>query len=438
MKAAYNAPVLYRITAKMASPLRTGGTDGDTEAVLRDAAGRPFVQGTSIAGAVREWLDIHEPKYTNRLMGGHRGSGRLVFSDGVFGPEAEQYIRPRLRIDPVTGTAADGAKFDLAHIGSGANLYFTITWLGDTPQQKDEMAVVEQVLAAMDAGEICLGGQKTNGFGRLQLQVCRRAFDLTKEEDRSAWLKAWQDESKPLGDKITLPKLQNPSYVRFKLKGVADSLLVRAAAVEQKEGKGKDKDKDGKGSYTPNITEGGYPVLPGSSVKGSIRGRATAIAALVGLDSQKLDEIFGRDAKDGDDGIAGKVSFADLQLRPLREAPVITRIRINKFTGGVIHQGLFQEQPVCAPVTLGITAPDDSITCALLLYALRDLGYGLYNLGSNGSIGRGLIRTESIDMEAPDGRKASIKMDGGNAVLQDPNGLVAEWLKAWGGIHHEA
>ncbi len=429
MKAAYSAPVLYRITATMISPLRTGGTDGDTETVLRDAAGRPFVQGASIAGAVREWLDGHAPSYTTRLMGGHSSSGRLVFSDGVFGPEAEQYIRPRLRIDPVTGTAADGAKFDLAHIGAGATLSFTITWLGDAQQQKDETAILEQVLAAMDAGVICLGGQKTNGFGRLQLQVRRRAFDLAIPEDRRAWLQAWQDESKPVGDIITLPKLQNPSCVRFELKGMADSLLVRASAVEQKEGKG---------SYTPNITEGGHPVLPGSSVKGAVKARARSIAALVGLDSRKFDEIFGRMAEGEDNGIAGQVSFADLQLRPLQEAPVITRIRINKFTGGVIQQGLFQEQPVCAPVTLKITAPDDPIACTLLLYALRDLGYGLYNLGGNGSIGRGLIRTECINMEAPDGRKASMQMQDGNAVLQDPDGLAAGWLRAWGGMQHEA
>lgn len=442
MRAVYSSPVLYRVNATLVSPLRTGGTDGDAETVLRDACGCPYVQGTSIAGAMREWLNLYAPEYTARLMGepkdgqknryrdDHRGSGRLVVSDGIFGSNAEQYIRPRLKINEKTGTAKDGAKFDMAHIGAGSDFEFTITWLGN-PQQKAELAVVEQILAAMNAGEIRLGGQKTNGFGCIKVDVWKCAFDLTKAEDRQAWLKAWQDESKTVGEKLSLPKLQHTSLVRFTLTGMADSLLVRAAAVEQTEDEI---------SFTPNIIEGGCPILPGSSVKGAVKSRAKSIAALVGISKEKFDEIFGRgaEAENDDCGVAGRVCFTDLRLRPLHEAPLINRIRINKFTGGVIQQGLFREQPVYAPISLELTVPDDPIACALLLYALRDLGYGLYNLGGNGSIGRGFIRTETICMEAPDGRRACIKMEDGNAVLEDPSGLVAEWLKAWGGIHHEA
>ena len=113
------------------------------------------------------------------------------------------------------------------------------------------------------------------------------------------------------------------------------------------------------------------------------------------------------------------------------ETQKITRLRINRFTGGVIRQGLFREEPVCSKVSLRITAPADCpVGCGLLVYALRDLGLNLINLGSGDAIGRGRISTDSIRIEMPDGETASITFDEDrNCTVKDPSGLIAAWLR---------
>lgn len=419
MKAAFTYTARYQITAVCRTPLRTGGPDGDTESVLRDGQGRAFLQGTSVAGALRAWLEEHTD-LADQLLGSKKMTGRLIVSDAMFDPDAEQYTRPRLRIDPATGSAADGGKFDVAHIGTGARMTLSLTWLGDR-EYLEELDTVEQLLTALHNGEIRLGAQKSNGFGRVALAVTKRLFDMKDPRDRQAWLDDVDD-----GTALELREAVDTRRVTFTVTGQADGILIRAAAAEQEDS----------GSYTPNLSEGDRPILPGSSVKGAVRAQAAAIADAVGLGETWFQELFGRNAGETDNGKPGQVWFEDVRLDGSKRK--ITRIRINKITGGVVRGGLFKEEPVSSAVKLTVSAPNEPLACALVLYALRDLGAGLYNLGSGGAIGRGYVTVREINMDAPDGRRAALAFDGPLVCsLDDPDGLAAEWLKAWGGAARE-
>lgn len=441
MKAAYTYAALYRISAVCKTPIRTGGTDGDTETVLRDKHGTPFLQGTTLAGAFRSWLDEYHADACQSLLGPDlgetevSGSGALMISDGVFDTDTNQNIRPRLHIDGKTGTAKDKEKFDLASLLKGSTFRFTITWLGDR-ERLGELEIVEQMLAALNAGDICLGAQKANGFGRVSIVAAYRCkFDLMVEKDREAWLKVWEDESKA-GERFTLPALKSASSkVRFVFTGETENLLVRdSAPMPMPDGE--------KGTYMPNFSEGDEFILPGSSVKGAVRARMESIAKLAGLDEKYVNEYLGRGSetdetgkrkKDGDNGKAGKVRFEDVTLmRKGEEKPIITRIRINKFTAGVIGTGLFKEQPVCVKdLSIVVTAAKESVMCMLLLFALRDLGLGLYHLGGGYAVGRGRIKGKRIEITDGD-RKATLTMNSSSGtMLMDPQGLVKEWQKAW-------
>ena len=420
MGATFTYAVRYQVTAKCLTPLRTGRPDGDTEAVLRDGRGRAFLQGTSVAGALRAWLAGAAPELAEGLMGSQRGAGRLIVSDARFGAKSEQYTRPRLRLDPATGASAAGGKFDVAHIGAGARLKFSLTWLGGR-EHMDELETVEQMLAALHSGEIRFGAQTSNGFGRVTLSVTKRRFDMTDPEDRRAWLDDADD-----GAELALPEVTHSRRVTFTVTGRADSILIRSSYVDQA----------GIGSCTPNLAEGGRPILPGSSVRGAVRARAEAIAKTVGLDEARIRTLFGTSTGNGDRCSPGQVWFEDACLDGSKRK--ITRIHINKFTGGVIRGGLFQEEPVSSRMTLRISAPDDPVACALILYALRDLGMGLYNLGSGGAIGRGYVTVEKIEAAAPGGLRAQLAFDGPlSCTLKDEKGLVEKWMKEWGGAVRE-
>ena len=422
MSATFTRAVRYRVEAVCLTPLRTGGADGAVETVLRDWTGRPFVQGTSLAGALRDWLADRDPDKVEPLFGSQAQSGSLMVSDGLFEAAAEQQTRPRLRIDGATGTADDGGKFDVAHIAAGTKLTFTLTWLG-SQETLEQTGAVEQMLAALHAGEIRLGAQKTNGFGRVSLTVQKRSYRMEDAGDRAAWLEDRED-----GTPLTLPALTLGGQVVFTLTGRADSILVKAGAREMRSSP-----KGGNRNVTVPLRENGRAILPGSSVKGAVRARVTAIAELLGMEKSVTEELFGRMNRRGenpDNGLPGKVRFEDAVLSG--KSQEISRIRINRFTGGVIRQGLFVEEPIRSEITLRITLPEgEARGCGLLLYALRDLGLGLYNLGSGGAVGRGYLAVDTIRAQAPDGAEACLRFDKDRrCTMEDPSGLFARWLDA--------
>lgn len=417
MTATFTYAARYQVEAVCQTPLRTGGSENREDELLRDRQGNAFLQGASLAGALRNWLEINAgPEAADALFGSTRQSGSLMVSDAKFAPDAQQQIRPRLRMDGQTGTAADGGKFDVAHMGAGSRLTFTLTWLG-SKETAGQQADVERMLSALNSGEIRLGAQRSNGFGRLALTVRKRVYDMTDGADREAWLEERED-----GVLFELPEWKNQNSVVFTLRGYADSVLVKASASEHSDG----------GSYTGNLREGGRSILPGTSVKGAVRVRVSAIAALLGLPEEYVTDLFGRASSGDDNGKAGAVRFEDVVLSEERRQK-IARIRIDRLTGGVMRGGLFFEEPLSAPVTLRILAPADQPGgCTLLLYALRDLGLGLYNLGSGGAIGRGYITVGSITAQTPEGQMIELTFDAERkCVISDPDGLFAAWRGAW-------
>lgn len=416
--------VKYWITGRCISPLRTSNADGETETVLRTADGQAFIQATSIAGAMKSWLKKQvEITKIDALFGRQEEEGHLIFSDAMFEKETEIQFRPRLRINGKSGTAADGGKFDVAQICTDAKFDFCITWMAEK-ENSDEIGMVENMLAALHQGQIQLGGQKTNGFGRVTLSVKKQCFDMKKETDRERWL-----ENKRSGTELKLPKISARKEVHFIVYGQADSILVKAAAVQNENGK----------SWTGNITEKGRPVLPASSVKGAVRSRVETIAKYLQLEG--LDEaIFGRKADCGNDGLPGKVMFQDVILQ--KKTQKITRIRIDKFTGGVIRQGLFTEEPLCTPVQFEIVMQEElgdrmDTACGLLLFALKDLGQGLYHLGSGWAIGRGDVRIEKIEIQTQNAKAVLSIEEDGSCTLRDETKLMHGWLKSLEVMQHE-
>lgn len=186
---------------------------------------------------------------------------------------------------------------------------------------------------------------------------------------------------------------------------------------------------------TAHMKEAGYPVIPGSSIKGAVRARVEQISALLGLPAGETEALFGRMGKGGDDtGTAGKVRFDDIRL-PAANRPPIRRIRINRFTGGVIRSGLFSEEPASTgaeAAELRVSVPAELETgCALLMYALRDLAWNLYGLGSGRSIGRGNLRAEELEIRLPDGETALYRFrDGFRCEAEGALDTVSHWLAA--------
>ncbi len=94
--------------------------------------------------------------------------------------------------------------------------------------------------------------------------------------------------------------------------------------------------------------------------------------------------------------------------------------------------GMFKEEPVCGEVSLRVSVDEGCVEgCGLILYALRDLGLGLWSLGSGSAVGRGFIRVQDIRVETPEGERMAIRFTGdGTCAAEDPAGLAGRWFGA--------
>lgn len=416
MQPTFTLAVVYHVQATCCTPLRSSDALGNVDTVLRTPQGQAYLQGSSLAGALKDYaLKKLGESRTAAILGSTKGSGSLIVSDAYFSLDARQEMRPRLRINDHSASADDRGKFDVAHMAAGSRFSFELTWLG-TEQTEAETKDVEQLLSALNSGLILLGGQKSNGFGRVELAVTRQRYNLMDDTDRTSWL-----ERKFNGKSVCLSAIQPENIVTFILHGQADRILVKdSAPVHDKEG-----------SLMVNLTENGQPVLPGSSIKGAVRGQVKRIAEYLGIEDKRVNALFGRGDEGQDQGLAGCVRVEDVLLSPNYKQS-ISRIRINRFTGGVINTGLFREEPLCSKLTLKITAPaDDLVGCGLLVYALRDLGSGMYNLGSGDAIGQGYLKGDRLEIEISSGERAAICFDvDGGCSLEDADGLIQKWMQA--------
>lgn len=420
MNATFTNALRYCVTATCVSPLRTGG---DINAVLRTEDGAALLQGSSLAGALREFsLGQLGKGQTELFFGTQDREGSLIVSDGIF-EDAKQKSRPRLRMDSKTGTGATGGKFDVAHLEVGSQFSFQLIWRGGADSGAAERQLL-LLLSALHSGSIRLGAQCSNGFGQVSLTVKLQRYDMCTTRGRNAWQK-----NTDLGEDLVLtPNRQG--RVRFTLKAEAESLLIKAAT-----GSGV-----GAGSADAiQMTEGGLPVVPGSSVKGVLRGQAVKIAQALGLDATAVDRCFGCAGTRGNDGLPGQVWFGDARFDKTPQKRKITRIHVDRFTGGVIRQGLFTEEPVSGTLTITADAVESPEVCTLLLYALRDLGLGLVPLGSGGSVGRGYLKGQRLMVTAPDGTESTLVFSPeGGVIMEDTANLFARWRAALGGTQHEA
>lgn len=404
MKATFTKAIRYNVDIVCDSPLRTGGSAKDAQSILLDADHRPFLQGTSLAGAFRSWRPDAD------LFPGNDRKNPLTFSD-LYMEEVNPVFRPRLRINGATGTAASGAKFDMAAVPTGTHGSFQLIWIGDT-DPAPIAAKLETYLSALNSGEITLGALTANGFGRVRVSAKRRIYDLFDPVDLEAWM---QGSMVTDAEPICLSERVERS-VRFTVTASVPRLLIKASSGNRSNG----------GSNFVPIRECGRIVVPGSSLKGVIRSQMSRICPYFGYKTEDLECLLGHESRRKIGGIAGVVRFSDGDLSDEKILRT-NRIRINRLTGGIIPPGLFTEDSVAATLKFEIRIPvERKAGCALLLYALRDLGLGLYELGSGTAVGRGRLESVQVQIQSVSSQ-ASLRCTPDAVELSDPDGMIAEW-----------
>lgn len=442
--------------------LGNGDTSGVTDiGLLRDEmTGKPLLTGTSITGALRNYMREMELGYgvSEDAEGAHiveqlfgyvgadiADAGKsnpsiasieswLMVDDavGVLPKGNPIEIRDGVALEPTTRTAKDKAKYDIELLAAGTvfPLHFEV-WL--TAENQNMLPWLAMALQGLEQGHIHLGMRKRRGYGRCLVtgwQVNRFAMDdVTQVVD---WLNYQMPDAEAATDfKPDIAKALDVKFTdadareQFQMKAIftlASSLLIRA-----------DSGKADAPDMVHLKNAAGAPVLPGTSLAGSIRARAGRIArTLKGEAGDGLvNGMFGwHDEDNPTDASASRVLVQESVVQnPIQEL-VQNRVKIDRFTGGAYPGALFSQQPLFArteePTSVEINLSlrksakmgDDwfKAEIGLLLLVLKDLWTGDLPLGGERSVGRGRL----------EGQEATLLLNGRTYTLR---------ANADGGLH---
>jgi CRISPR/Cas system CSM-associated protein Csm3 (group 7 of RAMP superfamily) len=447
--------VLVRGTLVLESPAHFGSGEPDAltdmPVLLNEADGRPLLPGTSIAGALRNYLREFEfgdsvplpenkddkqrhadesTSYSALLFGGYRGDddgsqSPLVVEDSV-GTLSSFELRDGVAIAPASRTAADDKKFDIQLLAAGTTfpLQFELAISENREKLLNSLATALKGLAE---GEITLGARKRRGFGKCTVrswEVC--TYRLQQPDELLAWLSAerhwdawpsnWKTDAsieKLLGASV----LPNDRRRRVTLKAtfaLDSTLLIRSGFGEA------DTRADTVHLHASRPNGKNVPVIPGTSWAGVLRHQALKIARTLSdreVENDKgetvkfaqvlVDNFFGPSdlTKDERHAVASRVSIEESEVRKSK-ALEITRVKIDRFTGGAYESALFTEQPLVgtpdSEVDLTLTLRQPALEnvdtqqyeaeIGLLLLVLKDLWTGNLPVGGESGVGRGYLQ----------------------------------------------
>lgn len=463
--------IIIRGTLVLETP--TGFGNGNAEGVtdlmlLRDSISpKALLTGASIAGALRNYLHEYEFGYgkaerekscSSDLFGARRNDetgeqSPLIIHDSISSPIPRVELRDGVKINSATGTAAEGAKYDLELLAAGTEfpLCFELLIERDRKKTEDEFIQDKQrliqslviALQGLENHEITMGMKKRRGCGRCYVENWHLwRFNLQDEHDRLAWLLFDREciENFQQGKIANLFQIKVGELdildqrCRFSMQAtftLVGSLLIRSGQFSTKAVP----DVVHLKSYreTSQQADKQESVLPGTSLAGVLRHRAERIVKTLGNNSQIIDSLFGKVDEENKEAVSSRLIVQESVINDVTEL-VQNRIAIDRFTGGAYSGALFDAQPIFGKdntrVTLQLELRQPSeAEIGLLLLLLKDLWTMDLPVGGESSIGRGRLAGIQAEMKRYRPSKGEemweIRQTGNNLQVSDPKTLEA-------------
>ncbi|MFN8443270.1 MAG: RAMP superfamily CRISPR-associated protein [Caldilineaceae bacterium] len=410
------------LTLETPAHFGNGDSDGmlDMPLYLDALEGRALLTGTSLAGALRNYLFRANRTLAIQLFGETNNEKEqetseesLVIIDDALGDKPQIEVRDGVALDPATGIATDEMKYDIELLAAGSRFPLSLELQlrqNDRPEKRTFLLRgFALALNGLAEGEIRLGKRKRRGFGQCRVTDWQvRVFDMTTPRGIVEWLRYTPTAiNVPVGERRSIYELLHVTPLvaaqaackveaTFRIDG---SLLVRSTPIDL---------NAPDAVHLQSWREGKQrPVLSGTSVAGALRTQALRIANTLGKDGyQMVDALFGyRNKNKNDDHAlsASRIWVDETEIdQPL--SLVQQRVKIDRFTGGAYPGALFAEEPVFgqaetrAHIRFRLDAANsDRQTAAeigLVLLLLKDLWTGDLPLGGERSIGRGRLAGE--------------------------------------------
>ena len=395
---------VFLVAIRLVSPLNlSSGEDEWTDAdVLRDFEGNPFIPGSSVAGAMRAYIEKEKDcpclmgyaKHGNQDDQGKMSS--LFISDVVFDSDVPSGIRDGVALDE-NKRSVDGSKYDMEILEAGAEGHFYLELVvrdGDNEEQMQ--SELETVFAGIQTGEIRLGSKKTRGFGKVEITSLKsEEFDKNNYDSYAdAYKKDTWTKSKELVEDI-------PHYAEKGNKMIHLSVPLRikgGISIRQYAAKKNEPD------FAQLTDHDWVPVIPGSSFAGAVRHRIKQILNQLHRDETKIqtEEIMNMSfgCVNDEKSWSSNIIFSEAEIEGAKPL-TMTRTGISRFESAAKEGALYREKTyVDGKVTLEVLIRKEKIDSdtqcmlGLMLIALKDLQNGFLPVGGQTAIGRGVFSSD--------------------------------------------
>jgi len=451
-KTSVKGKLLLRGRLEVISPLIIGSGAGQHDidiTVLKDDKGRPYIPATTLAGVWRHYFyknadtrDVSR-KQSEYFWGSDKATkeddkyqSAFFLSDLTTEDRVNIRVRDGVKISS-KGTAVDKGKFDYEVVEPGItfNLRMEVT-LRREHDKKVFQKILATLVKALEDGNISIGAMTTKGFGRCRL-TDKRYYDLdfSRKSDVVAWLgnSLGPEQERPLETDHGF-EVNSRDFIIDAILAIKTSLIVRSYS-------GAPEAPD-----AVHISSNGMPVLPGTSLKGAVRRRAVTIINTLGGDGQHaVRKLFGwvDDRGQTREKYKSRVIVEETPVENVVQE-IQSRIRIDRFTGGVQQTALFDTTPLwpAAPdqkmVHIKLTIKDYAEwEAGLLLLILKDLWAGDLPVGGEKSIGRGVL--SGLAARISFGNKTVMVRQGANGrldICNDDAEELEKFVQAFAGACH--
>ncbi|MFX0548668.1 RAMP superfamily CRISPR-associated protein [Hathewaya histolytica] len=425
---------------KNITPLHIG-TDDD-ELLISQEYNKVYLPATTISGVFRAYIrEIYGEYICNDVFGEGKSESKIYVYDSYSDLKSKE-VRPSVKIDKHKGSSHNGVKFNREYVGAEHEFNIRFEVLGkDKEEGEKNKEYIYQCLNALNKGQIVLGAYTTSGAGIFSVESIETcSYDFSNIKGLMGYLKRDKKHASKLRksyiDKGSFVKEVESNFIDFIIKGNLDTpLLVKGQdTLDYKKPDGENI-KNAQGDY----------VIPGTSVKGVIRSQSERILDYFEKMFLK-EEIFGTEQEENnsnnedikknnfngniikekreEDKLPCRIYVSDVVIEnPVNKEgeTIYHRIKLDKFTGGVMKGALIEEQPILGELAIKIRLKKfredkliegnikNNAVIGLLSLALRDLCIGDVSLGSGFSIGRGKLRADC--MEIKDGDKLISKIN---------------------------
>lgn len=283
-----NAPRRVTISGNLIAqtPLSVGGLDADVSVDLplaRNACGELFIPGTSLAGAIRSRFNPDKPELWGDSE--NTGASKITIHDAVVQQTTEPEHRTRVSIDRFSGTAAEGMLFDLEVLPVGTSFEFSSTIL------ETETCWTCGLKEFLEAG-FHIGRGKSTGLGLVKLadpKIEQLVFDEDGMKALLSPVKNAQEFQCEAADHPSASGGEEILTITIEWRPLGP--LLSHVANDETDAKAKSIPRTVACSGCDSTKEGEHVhlLLPGSSIKGSLRAQAAKIMRTIQPESEPAD-----------------------------------------------------------------------------------------------------------------------------------------------------